>query len=118
MMNESYFSSLTVKSFLNIKGSEKDEQINMLIPSTVKFVENKTGLQLDLSNLDDGLAFIISKIIEYFMTKAGLTSYSLSRESSSFSDEIPAYLLSLLEPYIVDGHGNNSSKPIRFISLR
>ena len=44
----------------------------MLIPATVKFVEKKTGLELDLFNLDEGIAFVVSKFIEYFMLNAGL----------------------------------------------
>lgn len=115
-MTGTLFTKESVKSFLNIKGNEKDEQINMLIPVTVKFVEKKTGLELDLFNLDEGIAFVVSKFIEYFMLNAGLKSYSLSRESSTYSDEIPKYLLSLLEPYVVDG--NSSGKSINFIPLR
>lgn len=115
-MNSAYFTKESVKTFLDIKGNEKDEQINMLIPATVKFVEKKTDLELDLFNLDEGIAFVVSKFIEYFMLNAGLKSYSLSRESSTYSDEIPKYLLSLLEPYVVDG--NSSGKSINFIPLR
>lgn len=109
-----------VKSFLGIKWFEDDIQIQSLILPTIKFIEKETGLTLNNEdgsfNIDDGLAFITAKFIEFFMNKTGVKGYTLSRESTTFSDEIPAFLLSMLNPYKKDD-AVQSDKAVKFYPL-
>ncbi|WP_419958967.1 hypothetical protein [Psychrobacillus sp. BM2] len=92
-----------VKDYLGIFDNTKDIQIGALIPSVLKFVSMHIGKPITAEDeIDEGLAFIVSKLIEYFMKDAGLKSYSLSRESTTFSDSIPTYLIVMLEPYKAD----------------
>ncbi|MEG0694166.1 MAG: phage head-tail connector protein [Erysipelotrichaceae bacterium] len=95
-----------IKSYLGIHSNESDTQIEVLILPTVKFIEGETGRVLNNGDdskfdIDEGLAIIIAKFIEYFMKDAGIKSYALSRETTTFSDTIPVYLLSMLKPYVL-----------------
>ena len=100
----------TVKHYLGIKGTASDKQISILIPSTVAFISKEINEELDVWQMPYDLAFVVSKFIEYFMNPVGVDSYSLSRESTTYSDNLPSYLMDLLKPYKKDLDSINQLK--------
>lgn len=108
--------AIVVKEYLGMYGNSKDMQIEALIPTVLKFISMHIGKPVtNEEEIDEGLAFIASKLIEYFMKDAGLKGYSLSRESTTFSDSIPTYLLVMLEPYKAED--TKGSGKIQFLPI-
>lgn len=91
-----------VKSLLNITDFNKDEYIQIMIPTVIGFVrEYCENPQLPIEN---GAKIAVVKIIQFYMNNTSVQSKSISRVSETFLIELPKSILDLLEPY------NNKNK--------
>lgn len=107
-----------VRQLLEIKTTEHDNYISMMLPLSIDFVKQYTGRDCMVKNpdydasrptskenpmkveeLEDGMKIAVAKIIEFYMLESGIESETVSKTSTSFSNELPKSILDLLKPY-------------------
>lgn len=95
----------TVKEYLSIQHNSYDNQIKVLIPVAVDFINAYCNQSYTTSTLPSSIQYAAALIIEYEINnKNGITSESVGDASVSYTESYPANIVKLL----------NNHKIVRF----
>ena len=103
-----------VKTFLNIESTQYDEYIMAMLPVTIDLVEKHCNNKFASRNEDGtfleteegyytinvmGLMIIIAKIIEFYLTNAGVSYEGIGRITYTYRSELPKSIIDSMRVY-------------------
>lgn len=104
----------TVKTLLNIESPQFDDYLEMMLPITIALVEKHCNNTFAVRNEIDGtfiksndgylisemgLILVIAKIIEFYLTKAGISYEAVGRMTYTYAKDLPQPILDSLKSY-------------------
>lgn len=102
-----------VKTLLNLESTQYDNYIEAMIPVVIDLVEKHCNDEFSIRNIDGnfintnegyiitniGLKIVISKIIEYYLIKAGISYESIGRINYTYTTDLPPSIINSMKPY-------------------
>jgi hypothetical protein len=93
----------SVKAILQIKTSNHDPYIEVMVPLLVEFTKewcnNSFKNEQDKEEIPSGVQIFVAKSIEYLMNKSGVASRTMGSVSYSYDLDFPPSVMKFLKPY-------------------